>query len=82
MEIVEKLYEKGIEVKAPTLAKYLNESRRKQARKTDNTKTAKWTENLQADAVKPVAVKPTAVPQQVRTPGSIFVKPDTPIDEL
>lgn len=34
-EIVEKLHEKGIEVKAPTLAKYLSEFRRGKARKTD-----------------------------------------------
>ena len=38
-EIVERLHEKGIEVKAPTLAKYLNEFRRQRggqkAQKTD-----------------------------------------------
>ena len=34
-EIVEKLHEKGIEVKPPTLAKYLNEFRRGKERKKD-----------------------------------------------
>lgn len=34
-EIAEKLHEKGIEVKAPTLAKYLNEFRRGKERKRD-----------------------------------------------
>lgn len=34
-EIADKLYEKGIEVKPPTLAKYLNEFRRVKERKKD-----------------------------------------------
>ena len=34
-EIAEKLHEKGIEVKAPTLAKYLNEFRRQRGRGKD-----------------------------------------------
>ena len=34
-EIAEKLHEKGIEVKPPTLAKYLNEFRRGKDKKTD-----------------------------------------------
>lgn len=34
-EIAERLHEKGIDVKAPTLAKYLNEFRRKKERKKD-----------------------------------------------
>ena len=34
-ELVEKLHEKGIPVKAPTLAKYLNEFRRARGRKAD-----------------------------------------------
>ena len=34
-ELVEKLHEKGIPVKAPTLAKYLNEFRRGKGKKTD-----------------------------------------------
>ena len=35
LEIAGKLHEKGIEVKPPTLAKYLNEFRRQQERKPD-----------------------------------------------
>ncbi len=34
-EIVERLHEKGIEVKAPTLAKYLSEFRRRKEKKRD-----------------------------------------------
>ena len=34
-EIAEKLHEKGIEIKPPTLAKYLNEFRRQQGQKKD-----------------------------------------------
>lgn len=34
-ELVEKLYEKGISVKAPALAKYLNEFRREKSKKAD-----------------------------------------------
>lgn len=38
-EISEKLHEKGIEVKPPTLAKYLNEFRREKGRKKDKVDT-------------------------------------------
>lgn len=34
-ELVEKLHEKGIDVKPPTLAKYLNEFRRRKDKKKD-----------------------------------------------
>lgn len=34
-ELVERLHEKGIEVKAPTLAKYLSEFRRRKEKKRD-----------------------------------------------
>lgn len=34
-ELVEQLHEKGIEVKAPTLAKYLSEFRRRKEKKRD-----------------------------------------------
>lgn len=34
-EIVERLHEKGVEVKAPTLAKYLSEFRRRKEKKKD-----------------------------------------------
>jgi hypothetical protein len=38
-EIAEKLHEKGIAVKSPTLAKYLNEFRRRKGQKKDKTDT-------------------------------------------
>ena len=40
-EIAGKLHEKGIEVKPPTLAKYLNEFRRNRERKTDRSASQK-----------------------------------------
>lgn len=42
-EIAEKLHEKGIEVKPPTLAKYLNEFRRGKGRKKDTPDREKTT---------------------------------------
>ena len=39
-EIADKLHEKGIDVKAPTLAKYLNEFRRGKDRKRDTAPAA------------------------------------------
>ena len=39
-EIAEKLHEKGIEIKPPTLAKYLNEFRRGKDKKKDTPPTA------------------------------------------
>jgi hypothetical protein len=81
-EIAEKLHEKGIEVKAPTLAKYLNEFRRRNGRKTDRPAPQQREETPQADAVKPIEAKTEAVQTQARTPGSIVIRPDTPLDEL
>ena len=81
-EIAEKLHEKGIEVKAPTLVKYLNEFRREQARKPDRPVPQKRKETPQAEAVKPTEKRTGAVSQQVHTPGSILIRPDTPRDEL
>jgi arginine repressor len=40
-EIADKLHEKGIEIKPPTLAKYLNEFRRGKDRKTDTPRPPK-----------------------------------------
>ena len=81
-EIAGKLHEKGIEVKPPTLAKYLNEFRRKWERKPDTPATQKREKNPQADAVKPMDAKTEVGQAQARTPGSIVIRPDTPIDEL
>jgi predicted nuclease with RNAse H fold len=81
-EIAEKLHSKGIEIKPPTLAKYLAEFRRQRERKTDRPAPPKPEAKPLADAVKPMAEKPEAVSQQSPTQGSIFIKPDTPKDEL
>jgi len=73
LEITEKLHEKGIEVKAPTLAKYLNEFRREQARQTDRPTPQKRKEKPQAEAAKPMEVKTEAVRAQAQTPGSLVI---------
>ena len=74
-EIAEKLHEKGIDVKPPTLAKYLNEFRRGKDRKTDTpppppSLTKKTTPAPKPD--RPATVKP----------GEFVITPDTPLDEL
>ena len=81
-ELVEKLNIKGIEVHPATLAKYLSEFRRQQARKPDSSAPAKRKDTPQTDAVTPTAAKPEAIRTQERTPGSIAITPDTPIDAL
>jgi hypothetical protein len=81
-EIAEKLHEKGIVLKPPTLAKYLNEFRRKQGRKPARPAPQKGEVTPQAETVKPVEVKTEAVRAQARTSGSIVIRPDTPRDEL
>ena len=70
-EIAEKLHEKGIEVKAPTLAKYLNEFRRGKDRKTDTPPP-------------PVKTAPAPKPDRPATvrAGGFIITPDTPLDEL
>lgn len=70
-EIAEKLYQKGIEVKPPTLAKYLNEFRRGKDRKKDTTRDPEKT------APAPQLNKFIAASGQ----GSA-IKPDTPLEGL
>ena len=67
-EIAEKLHEKGIDVKPPTLVKYLNEYRRKQGQKKDKA------------GIAPTPVQ--AVPQARPAPQGFKIKPDTQLDEL
>ena len=70
-EIAEKLHEKGIEIKPPTLAKYLNEFRRGKNKKTDTPRPPKKTTlTLQPDRPAPVSA------------GGFVITPDTPLDEL
>lgn len=70
-EIAEKLHEKGIEIKPPTLAKYLNEFRRGKDRKKDTA---------------PLPKKAIPAPQSGRPVitnwEGFAIKPDTPLDEL
>lgn len=70
-EIAEKLHEKGIEIKPPTLAKYLNEFRRGKDRKKDTP---------------PPQEKPTPTPKPDRTArestGQFTITPDTPLEDL
>jgi len=80
-ELAEKLHEKGIEIKAPTLAKYLNEFRREQARKTDRPAPLNRTATPRADAVNPVEATPGAASQPARSPESICIRQDTPIGD-
>ena len=70
-EIAEKLHEKGIEIKPPTLAKYLNEFRRGKDKKTDTPPP-------------PAKTKPVPKPDKPVTPGwgEFAITPDTPDDEL
>ena len=74
-EIAEKLHEKGIEVKAPTLAKYLNEFRRGKDKKTDTPPAPPSLPKNTAPAPKPD--RPTPV-----SAGGFVITPDTPLDEL
>lgn len=70
-EIAEKLHEKGIKIKPPTLAKYLNEFRRGKDKKKDTP---------------PPLEKPTPTPKSDRPArvsyGDFSITPDTPLEEL
>ena len=72
-EIVELLHEKGIEVKAQTLAKYLSEFRRRKEKKKDTPRPA-WK--------KAVASTPSACIRESDRCGGGFVQPDIPDEEL
>ena len=74
-EIAEKLHEKGIEVKAPTLAKYLNECRRGKGKKAEG-KTDTPPPPEQSIPVQ-TTVKPVE-PQR----GGFEITPDIPLHEL
>ena len=70
-ELAEKLHEKGIEVKPPTLAKYLNEFRRGKEKKTDTPPPPEKTKPV------PKPDRPTTI-----SCGGFVITPDTPDDEL
>ena len=73
-EIAEKLHEKDIEIKPPTLAKYLNEFRRGKDKKADTPPPPMQTAKA---APAPQPGKPARVGS-----GQFVVTPDTPLDEL
>lgn len=70
-ELVERLHEKGIEVKPQTLAKYLNEFRRKQGKKQDTP----------PDLQRPRPRHSRTVPTTVQL-GEFAITPDMPLDDL
>ena len=74
-EIAEKLHEKGIEVKAPTLAKYLNECKRGKGKKAEG-KT-----DTPPPPEKPTPVQATVKPVVQRS-GGFEIRPDIPLHEL
>lgn len=73
-EIAEKLHGKGVEIKPPTLAKYLNEFRRGKDRKKDTPPPPAETKKA---APAPQPDRPAPVKQ-----GEFIITPDTPLDEL
>ena len=70
-ELAEKLHEKGIDVKPPTLAKYLNEFRRRKERKKDTPPP-------------PAKAAPAPKPDRPAAASArgFIVTPDIPLDEL
>jgi len=72
-ELVERLHEKGIEVKAPTLAKYLSEFRRQKQKKKDTPRPA---------LKKLAASTPSARNRESDRCGGGFIQPDIPDEEL
>ena len=70
-EIAEKLHEKGIEIKPPTLAKYLNEFRHGKDKKTDTPPPS-------------ARAKPMQTPDRpaVINDGEFVITPDTPLEDL
>ena len=76
-EIVERLHEKGIDIKPPTLAKYLKEYRRQK----DSQKTRKRDTPPPHQSQKSAPQNKIALNRQQSSYNS-FVRPDTPDDEL
>lgn len=73
-QIVELLHEKGIDVKPPTLTKYLNECRRRKDKKRDTPPLPARTEKA---APKRTLARPTEAGY-----GGFTITPDTPLEEL
>ena len=90
-EIAEKLHEKGIEVKAPTLAKYLNEFRRGKGKKAEGkTDTPPPQQSTGEQCAERVSPTPQASEKDTpgkdrkfpQAPGGFVVVPDIPLGEL
>ena len=85
-EIADKLHEKGIEVKPPTLAKYLNEFRRGKDRKKDTPpppeKTVLVRQKQEEPDKKPQIVPPPPIRKSNVVESRYAVTPDIPLDEL
>ena len=77
-EIVERLHEKGIDIKPPTLAKYLKEYRRQK----DSQKAKKRDTPPPPQPQKSVPQNETALNRQQSSYSGSFVRPDLPDDEL
>ena len=73
--IAKKLHEKGIDIKPPTLAKYLNEFRRGKDKKKDTPTPPPLLPKNTAPALK--QDRPARV-----SCGQFAITPDTPLDEL
>ena len=73
-EIAEKLHEKGIEIKPPTLAKYLNEFRRGKDKK-------KGTPPPPVQIEKAASVPQLEKPARVNN-GGFAITPDIPLEDL
>jgi hypothetical protein len=74
-EIAEKLHERGIEIKPPTLAKDLNEFRRGRERKKGTPRPLEKTAPTPAPTPKPD--RPTTV-----SAGCFAIRPDIPLEDL
>ncbi len=86
-EIADKLHEKGIDVKPPTLAKYLNEFRRGKERKQGTPSPPEKTTPVPQKQEEEADKKPLVAPvPPIRKPTVIesryAVTPDIPLDEL
>ncbi len=77
-EIVERLHEKGIDIKPPTLAKYLKEYRRQK----DSRKTKKQDTPPPPQSQRSVPQKDIPMNHQPSSYSGSFVRPDLPDDEL
>ena len=77
-EIVERLTEKGIDIKPPTLSKYLKEYRRQK----DSQKTKKRDTPPPQQSQKSAPQKDIPLNHQPSSYSDSFVRPDLPDDEL